>query len=77
MQWSERVLVKRATRCLVLILGLTLFASCATSPVATQPAQTARSNAQPWDPGYHDDPSGFNSRDLVSLLNGLTGLAGR
>jgi hypothetical protein len=58
---------------LVLILVLTLFVSCATSRVAPVRADSARASSQPWDTGYHGDPSGFNSRDLASLLNGLAG----
>jgi hypothetical protein len=81
MRWSESrgrgiahlVLVRRMTRYIVLIFGLALFASCASSPVTTREAEPARSRAEPGEPGYHQDPSGFSNRDLASLLNGLVG----
>jgi hypothetical protein len=63
--------VRPRTRCLLFVAVLALFASCATSPVASRQAEPARGPSQPWDSGYHPDPSGFNSKDLALLLNGL------
>src|SRR4051794_3889047 len=69
-------LVRRMGRYLLFVLAPILLASCATSPVTPREAESARVNSDPWDPDHHDATSGFTNRDLASLLNGLTGLAG-
>src|SRR5438046_2354238 len=69
-------LVRCMGRYLLFVLAPTLLASCAPSPMTPREAESARVNSEPWDPDHHDDTSGFTNRDLASLLNGLTGLAG-
>lgn len=69
--YSTNSLARRMARYLGLILVMTILASCSTSPVARQQAESTRVSSQPWDPGYHDDSKGTTSRDLASVLNGL------